>query len=365
MATGSIAVGSGLAAQIVVKDESTYGVAPSLSSGIDSFEFLSETLELKKTAVTGHGLSAGQVYDRTKRRVVTNYAVTGDIKMDCPTRNLGFWLRYMIGGFGGTPTEIGSTGIYQSMYQPVDNMQGHSFTLQKGVPTVDTATVEPFTYVGCKVTKWELSVATGGLAQLSLTIDGRNELAGDGNGDPLNSSVPSLATFALPTSGLGESVFHFREATLYSGGTPTMTDGTCSLSGETALGNVKTVNIQQEMTFDTNRMFVGSDGFKAEQIENGFRKLTGSFTIEWLSNEAIYNAYAVDTTTSLELKFVGATVSTSNYLLDIIIPNIKLEGESPKVPGPAVITQAANFTGLFDEATTQIQAIYQSEDSSF
>jgi hypothetical protein len=439
-----LAVGSGLASQVVVKDETTYGTAPSLTSGVDSFEIQSETLELKKTAVTGEGLAAGQLYMRTKRRVVTNYAVTGGLKMQCPTRNLGYWLRYMIGDFTQTPAEVASTGIYTTTFAPRSNMQGHSFSLQKGLPTADNATVEPFTETGCKLTDWTLDVATGGLANLSLTIDGRNELAGTGsggvNGDSLNSyPVPALATFDTPTNGQGLSVFHFREATLYTGGTPTMAattatvagapsvpastvavqntlgftvavtiaggtvttilingvsagsgDGTyflppnqtiavtysaaptwtwyyatVSLVSETALGNVKTASVKQAFKYDTNRMFLGSTGFKSEPIENGYRSITGSATIEFLSTEAVYQAFASDTTTSLELKFVGATVSTSNYLLDIIIPNIKFEGDSPKVGGPAVLTQAGNFTGEFDEATTPIQVTYQSEDITF
>lgn len=361
----NIPVGAGIAAQIVAKDETTYGVAPSLTSGVDSFEFLTETLELKKTAVTGMGLAAGKVYPRTKRRVVTEYDVTGDVKMDCPTRNLGFFLRYMVGDFTETPTQIGSTGIYKTVFQPKSGMAGHSFTLQKGVPTVDTATVEPVTYVGCKVGSWEIAVATGGLASLSLNIDARNELAGAGNGDPLNGSVPALATFGTPTTGLGMGVFHFREATLLSGGTPTLTSGVVSLAGATALGNVKSCNIQHAVAFDTKRIFLGGLGFKSEQIENGYRKINGSATIEWLSSEAVYNAFSADTTTSLELTFVGPTVSTSNYLLDIIIPNIKFEGETPKVAGPQVVTQNANFIGDDDEATTPIQVTYQSEDITF
>src|SRR5262245_49675928 len=124
------AVGSGLAAQLVAKDETTYGVAPSLASGIDSFEFNSETLELRKTAVQGTGLAAGKLYPRTKRRVLTNYDVNGDIVMDLPTRNLAFWLRYMTGSFGqalATPTQIGVSGIYKSVHQP-GTQAGHSFT---------------------------------------------------------------------------------------------------------------------------------------------------------------------------------------------------------------------------------------------
>lgn len=360
----SIVVGSGLSAQLVAKDETTWGTAVSLASGFDSFEFKSDTLELKKTAVDGEGLAAGHVYKRARRRVLTNYDVNGDVVMELPTRNLGFWLRYMVGDFTETPTQNGVSGIYKTVFQPKSTMFGHSFTLQKGAPTAD-AVVEPLTYTGCKLSGWELGVATGAIASLTLHIDARNELAGTGNGDPLNGSVPSLATWAPVTSGLGMSVWHFREATIFSGGTPTLNSGVVSLVGSSAVGNVKDVSISQTFSYDVGRVFVGGNGFKSEQIENGYRIPQGSMTVEWLSSEALYNAYSADTTTSLQLTFTGPTVSTSNYLLDIIIPAIKLGGESPKVPGPAVLTQTVPFEGYDDETTTPLQITYQSEDITF
>lgn len=434
-----IPVGSGLAAQITAKDESTFGVTPSFASGADSFEMKSETLELKKTTVQGEGLAAGRVYHRTRRRVLTNYDVSGDIVMDLPTRNLGFWLRYMVGDFTRTPQQIGSTGLYDTVFQPVSTFYNHSFAVQKGVPAIDS-TVLPFTYVGCKLSGWEISVATGAIGAFTLHVDGRNELAGsDTHSDPLNASVPALAPWNMPVNGLGASVFHFREANLLVGGTPTLAAGTAtltgapsipasttpvtntlgqtamvtiaggtitnvsvngatvgttagtypvpanqtisitysaaptwtwyqgvvSLAGETQQTNIKDCSLQQTFALDNERIFVGTKGFKDQQIENNMRTLAGSMTIEWLSSEAVYNAYADDTTTSLQLTFTGDPVAGSNYLLDFIVPNIKFEGESPKVAGPAVVTQAANFSGLDDETTIPLQVTYQSEDMSF
>ncbi len=369
-------VGSGISTQVVATAEGTFGVAASLAAA-RSYEIKSETLELKKTTVQGEGLAAGHVYDRTKRRILTNYDVSGNMVLDCPTRQLAFFIQYMVGSFGqtlATPTQIGSTGIYQSIHQGVGGAQtvgslfGHSMTVQKGIPTAD-AVVEPFTYCGTKISDWELKCSTGTIAELTLSFDARNELAGaypnggvSASGDPLNAATPALAAFATPTTGLGESVFHFREMTIYTGGTPTYTSNIVSLAGETAAANVKDIDLKHSVKFDNARYFAGNQGFKAEQIENGFRALTGTFTVEWLSSELMYNAYAADTTTSLELKFVGPTVGASNYVLDVIIPNIKLDGESPKAPGPAVITQSVGFTGLDDETTCPIQITYQSED---
>lgn len=366
------AVASGLATQIVAADEGTFGVAANLSAG-RSYEIKSETLELKKTTVQGEGLAAGRVYDRSKRRVLTNYDMGGNIVLDLPTRQLAFWLPYMLGSWGqalSVPTQIGSTGVYQSIFQGLGGSQltggmlGHSFTVQKGVATADNGTVEPITEVGCKLSDWELKCSVGQIAELTLTVDGRNELAGAGNGDPLNGSIPSLATFGVPTSGLGESLFHFREATIYTGFSYTYGSNQIArcTNNTYAAAQIKDVDIKHTVKYDTSRFFLGSAGFKAEQIENAFRSMTGSFTAEWQSSQAWYNAFANDTTTSMELTFVGPTVGASQYLLDIIIPNIRLDGESPKVSGPAVVTQSVSFTGLDDETTCPIQVIYQSED---
>jgi Phage tail tube protein len=361
----TIAVGAGLAGQIVAQTEGTYGVAPSLASA-RSYEFKSETLELKKTTITGEGLAAGKVYQRARRRVLTNYDMGGAIVMELPTRQMAFWAQFMVGSFGqglATPTQIASSGIYASYHQP-GSLTGHSFAVQKGVPAADNAAVEPFTEVGCKISDWELKVATGAIAELTLTLTGRNELGGTGNGDPLNGAVPTLATFGTPSSGRGEELFHFRQATLYSGGTPNLAGGKVTLAGATAVANVKDASVKHSFKFDDARYFLGSNGFKAEPIENGYRSITGALTAEWFSNEALYNSFSADTTTSLQLTFVGPTVSTSNYLFDVIIPNIKLDGETPKIPGPPVVTQAVTFTGLDDEATAPIQILYQSEDSA-
>lgn len=367
------AVGSGIAAQLIYADEQvnsgSYGVAQNLGTYGFPLEIKSETLELKKTAVQGQGLRAGGRYNRTARRVVTNYAAAGGIVLDLPTRFIGRLLTHMMGSFGYTklgPTEISSSGIYKSVHWPTSPfLQGHSLTIQKGVPTVD-GTVEPFTYTGMKISDWEIAVATGSLAQLTLTLLGRNELAGASTqGDSLNASVPSLATFdSTPSSGLDLSVFHFREATIYSGGTPTVTSNVVALSGESAVGNVRSVSVKHSVSLDNSRYFVGADGFIGEPIENGFGSITGQFVVEWLSSEAMYEAFQADTTTSLEVTLTGATVDGQNYLLDIIIPNIKLEGESPKVSGPQVVTQSVNFTGLDDNTTVPIQLIYQSEDTT-
>lgn len=361
-------IGSGLASQLVALNESTYGVVPTLTTP-RTYEFKSETLKLKKNTVQGEGLHGMSgtlpLYDRTARRIVSTYEAAGEISMDMPGNQLGFWLQHMLGSYGqtlATPTQIATSGVYKQVHQP-GSLQGHSFVVQKGVPAID-GTVEPFSYCGCKVENWTMTAEVNAIAQLQLNLDARNELAGTGNSDPLNGSVPALAT---PVYTSGMQLFHFREGTIFTGGTPTLASGVVSLVGETAAANVKKISVQHSVALDKERFFIGSAGFKAEQLENGFRKINGSFDVEWLSTEALYNAYAADTTTSLQLTFTGPIIGTSGVntmLLDVIVPNIKLDGEAPAIGGPGVVVQAVPYTGLDDQATTQMQITYQSTDST-
>lgn len=356
---------SGISSQLLMLPEATYGVAPDLTSA-QPYEFNSETLELKKTVVQGKGLHAGGLYDRGARRVLTEYSVSGGITMDLPTRYLNQLLWCMFGSKGqsaATLAEDGTTGAYSATHAP-GSLSGTSMCIQKGVPSVDGSAANPFTYTGMKLADWTISVATGAIATLATTWDGRNELAGaDTNGDPLNTSVPALGTFSEAAT---NNVFHFREATLYTGGTCTTAAGITSVSGQTAAGNVKSAEVKCEFKMDTSRYFLGSNGFKAQPIENDFRAISGQFEIEWLDDHAMYDAFASDTPTALELTFEGDDIGTGDDVstLSILVPQVWLEGESPKVGGPGVVSQKISWTGLDDGTNNPIQALYKTLDAS-
>lgn len=362
-------VNSGIGAALVAAPETTYGVAASLTAA-QPYEFNSETLELKKTIEQGKGLRSGGLHKRSSRRVVTLYQTVGGINMDLPTRYLNQLLFQMFGSKGQTLaalTEDATTLAYKAVHAP-GSLKGSSLTIQKGVPSVDGTASNPFTYTGVKFTDWTISVATGAIASLAITTDGHNELAGTGtastgiNGDPLNVyPAPALATYTEdPTN----NVFHFREASLITG-TPSTASGVTSLTSPAVLGNVKSAEVKYAFHYDTDREFLGSAGFKAEPIENDFRDISGQFVIEWLNSEAMYIAFAKDASIALELDFIGPGIGSGSDLssLKLLIPQVYLEGDTPKVGGPAVVTQTVPFTGLENGVDNPIQATYVTLDS--
>jgi hypothetical protein len=355
---------TGLASQLSSPvAEVTYGVAPSLSAAKFS-AFTAETLELKKTPVQGKGLLQNKEYGVTTRRVITNWEAGGTITMDLPAQHLQQWLFPMFGSYGQTPatlTQDGTTGAFKAIHAP-GPLEGNSFCIQKGVSTVDNGTIEPFTYVGCKVSDWTVSVQTGQIATLELTNDARNELGGTGNSDPLNGSVPSLATYSQPPGG----VFHFAQATLFTGGTLSTTAGVTTVTSPVVAGNVKTAQVKQTVPLDTTRFNLGLAGFKAEQLQNDLRTAGGQFTVEWLSSEARYDAFASDTPTALELQFLGPAIGTGSDFstFTLLLSNVYLEGESPKVGGPEVVVETIPFSALDDGTNNVIQATYWTLDTT-
>lgn len=362
----NIYVNSGIGAQLVMIPESVYGTAPTLSgANLMPYEFDSEGLELTKTIVQGTGLHAGGLYNRAARRKLTNYQAAGPIAMDLPTRYLNQLIMQMMGSKGqsaATLAQISTSGVYKATHAP-GSLTGVSMCIQKGVPSVDGGAPNPFTYVGMKLTDWEISVVTGAIAKFALNWTGRNELGGPGNGDPLNASVPALATFAEAAT---NDVFHFREAQVITGGTPSTASGITTISGGTVAGNIKSASVKQAMKYNTARFFLGSNGFKGEPIENGYRDITGAFEIEWLNAETMYAAFATDTPTSLQLTFTGAiegTSGTNTQLLSILVPVIYIDTEAPKISGPDVVVQKCAWTGLDDGVNNTIQITYQTLDT--
>jgi hypothetical protein len=359
-----VAPGSGLVTQFCGPvAEVTYGVAPTLTGAHFYAIKGGESLASKKLTAQGEGLFSGALHPRASRRVVAGWDCGGGVPLELPARNLQQWLQPMFGSYGqaaASLTQDGTTGAYKSIHAP-GALQGHSFALQLGRTTVD-GTTEPFTYVGCKISEWELSVAKAGIVQLATTILARNELAGAGNSDPLNGSVPSLLAYSPPIG----SVFHWAQGTVFTGGTATTTSGVTSVSGASTAGNIKDFSIKYTVPLDGDRYFMGKAGFRDEPVDNGLRTIAVSFEIEWLSSQAMLNAYYADTPNTIQLSFVGPSIGTGSDFstLSVLIPEIFIDGAPPAVAGPTVVTQKIEMAGLDDAANNVIQATYWTLDST-
>lgn len=354
---------TGIYAQWCAVDEVTYGVVPSLSTA-KFYAVDSDTMKLAKVPKQGTGIFAGSLAPRAARRVVTEYSAQGGLVLDLPERNMQQWLFRMLGSYGQAASALTqdlSTGAYKAVHA-LGSIDGHTFALQKGAPTVD-GTIAPLTYSGCKLAAWELNAVLGEIVKMTFTIEGRTELAGSFH-DPLNASVPTLQAYTAPTAG---SVFRWVGASVLYGGTPTTTSGVTSIASPVVAGNI-TGPLQFKVTrpLDTNRYAPDVAPYRNEPLQNAVTQVTGQFGVEWLSAETYLAAHENDTATALQLQFQTVPIGTGSDIatFSVMVPNIRLDDAPVPIPGTAVLTQTVPFTGLDDAVNNIVQVTYWTLDSS-
>jgi Phage tail tube protein len=336
----------GLRASLGVAQETVVGTIAVPSR---TFEFASETLQLKKTIVQGQGLRAGVKFDRASRRAYTTRDINGGFTMDFPTKGAGILLKNMLGSTA-TAVQQGATAAYTQNHQP-GTLNGLSMTVQKGVMEESTGTIVPFTYNGVKVIDWTIDCKVGGIVTLQNNLDAWNEVT----------TTALAATAYIAQAG----VFNFTQSALSIGGSPTTSGGVVSVSGGTPVASVTAASVKGTNKISQSRYFLGSAGIKAEQIENGYPTLSGQLDAEFVTQAAMYTAFSTDAPLTLELQFVGPLIASSyHYALDIIIPRLYLDGESPKVSGPDVVKQTCGFTALDDQINPVVQIGYTTTDTA-
>jgi hypothetical protein len=376
-----MAIGAGLAASVGIATETTAGTA---STPTHFTEFNSETIKGEKNVTQGKGLrgpSSGSgggpgagtgLFMRSSRRVVGSWGAKGGVNFDAPFSGLGLWLEHAVGAFtvgttAGTSNPLvvqqSSTPAYLQTYAP-GSLAGKTFTCQVGRPD-SAGTVIPFTYVGCKVTDWGLSTEINKFATFDFNIDAWQELTPDN--PQATTAGPAITS---PTYTTGQQFFHFREATLFNGGTLATAGGVTTLSAPTAAAKITKCDFKVTNPLDTSRFFVAGTGgstvagVKGEQLENEFRTIAGALDAEYFSPSAYYDVYYSDSPLSLLLTFTGPVAIASTFFptLSFLVPNIHFDGETPNVGGPGIINHALPFSGLDDEADNQIQVQYMSTD---
>lgn len=335
---------SGLGASLGIAAESTVGT---IATPTRWLEFDSESLSLEKSIVQGYGLRGGGIYGRSSRRAYTGRNAGGDVTLEVATRGMGLLFKNML---GSSTSAVVTGSAYQQVHTP-GLLAGTSFTAQKLIPRTSDGTLVPYTYNGCKIVSWELSCEVGGILMLSITIDAWDEVTSTGAGTPSYAAT---------------DIFHFRQGAVILGGTPSTTSGVVSVAGGTTSAVVRAASVRGE-----NPMTTGSDNqrfgaTKVEQVENDFRSVGGNLELDFLSAAAMYDTYAADTATALQLTFTGTTAITgSTYpTVEVIVPSIRFDGETPQVDGPDEITTSSDFTGLDNGADATVQIRYVTADTT-
>jgi hypothetical protein len=325
-----MAIGSGLGGQIGFAAESTYGtyVAPTRF-----LFFNSESLKDQINRIPSMGIGTGR-FKRSDRVKTFSAGGAGEVELEVSAKGFGLLLQHALGQ--NTVAQVGGTAEYTHTIIPdALAQQGKFMTVQVGRPSVD-GTVRPFSYLGGKITSWELSCAIDEILKLTLGFDFR-----------ATTTAQALASASFAAD---NPVFIFTEG---------------ALTLDAVAKSVKSVTITGNNALDTDRRFFGTNQ-KKEPLANGFGEITGELECEFEDLDA-YADFVSGTQAALVCTFTSPTIipTTSNpFKLTVTIPKIQYTGEAPVIEGPEIIQQNLPFEALFDGTNPIVTIVLNTSDTA-
>jgi len=324
----------GISSQFGMVDETTFGTAPTVTRFL---EFSGETIEQTKERYESAGMRVGLRTHRSSQWVTGRVQVVGDLEFQWQQQGMGLMLKHMMGTIASTQPNVGSNPTVYEHKATVGQIDGKSFACQVAMAGVD-GVQRAFTYAGCKIAKWDISIDNTGMLTFKPTIDGVSESSAVGM---------AAATYATNTFPL------------------TWTGGTITLPGG-ATGNVTKFNLTGDNGLKLDRFFMAGQalsGTKKEQLEANLRVYSGTVDLEF-GDLSAYNLFVNGTVGSMTAFFQGQQITSPyNFAVEITMPAVRFDGKSPDVTGPDIVMMSMPFVCLDDgSATTPVQIVYRTTD---
>jgi hypothetical protein len=327
-----MATGTGLEAQIGFVDESTWGTYVAPTRG---FEFISEKIAADVQKVRSKSIRSSR-YQRADKVQTYVQGAAGDVQFEVLTNGFGLLFKHMLGAVATTsPGGAKPLEKVHTFTPDANGQKGMSLTAQVGRPDI-TGTVNPFSYVGGKITAWELSASVGEALMLSNTFDFKTE-----------DTSRALATLAY-AAGAAQML--------------TFIGGTVTVFGSTMF--VKSVSLANNKAMATDRHGIGN--VKREQVANGEFEITGSLDAEF---EALANHTRVTAGTqgALDLLFTYGEIDAGQanpYTVHVTVPVIEFLGDTPTVDGTDIVAHPLKFKGLYNGTNPLITLEYRTTDTT-
>ena len=360
---------SGLNGSVGIAEEVTYGVPvaptrhlPVLEAGFDA----------DPERIDSEAIIAGARMQRSAQWHLGRVMAGGDLGFELYDRSVGLLFKHMFGAVSTT-----GSGPYTHTFTPGD-LDGKSLTVQVGIPDVNTGTVHPFTYSGCKIESWELACSEGELATLGLTIAAKYAINTRSVTDGVTTNGSATITSATaafsqddvgkPISGTGIpaattilSVQSATSATLSANATATgtgvtftfgltltavsypsgimpmaFTGATVTIAGSAY--RTKAFTLSGNNGLKTDRFFLGDQG-RHEPLEASLREISGSIDSEFFDLTA-YRRFVSGTEAAVEFKLARGTSTVT------VTMNVRFDGTTPSLSGADVVEQSLPFKVL-------------------
>lgn len=324
-----MALRSGLDAQLGAKREVTYGT---YAAPDHFYEFVSEGVKLNQTFRKAKSMRAASRVARQDRQSTAKKGASGPITLEPMTKGFGLLLESCLGAVAISTPGGGTTTRLQT--HTIGDMFGKSLTLQVGRPDI-AGTVQPFSYLGAKLTSWEFSQALDDYLSFTCDVDAQDETTASG-----------LAAKSYPASAVP---FH---------------DAQCAVTVAGSAFDSQSFSVRGETGLKLDRYFIRSSTLKKEQLPADEIPLSGTLQGEFESLTA-YNRFVNSTIVAITFTWTGTIIEGAlAYYLKITLPACRFDGETPVVGGPGVLEQPLPFTVLHDGTLEPITIEYQSTDTA-
>jgi hypothetical protein len=139
------------------------------------------------------------------------------------------------------------------------------------------------------------------------------------------------------------------------------------LSGGSVLSLGRDVSFKIDNTVAQDRIFIGSTNI-AEQLINGFRKVTGAFTLDFNGADTVYTDYMAGAPTPFPMQLTFQTptfINGSTYgQVVFLFPNVNVDSYKANVDGPQIIPESVSWTALDDGTNNTFQITYVTLDTT-
>ena len=304
-----MAIRSGLAAQLGIGVETTWGTAVTPTR---FYEFNDESLALVIERIESEGLRAGNRVLRSDRYAVGQKAIAGSVSMDVTAENIGLLMKH---GLGANAT-VNTSGTVYTHTATLGDPYSLGLTLEVGRPGND-GTVRAFTYNGTKISEFTLSNSTNELLKAEWQFIGKDEATG---------------TITAATYPASQELLSFAGATISVGG---------------SAYECKDFSVTVANGLDAERYILGSQTIN-QPVAAAMVEITGEITAEFKDLTA-YNRVTGATHASISAAWVGSSITgTYKRGVTVTIPVARFDGDTPNVGGSEILEQKLTFKGLYD-----------------
>lgn len=288
--------------QVVIDFESTFGQTPASPNGvlvpINSCGIRSQQNLNESSVIRGNRNPVAPI--------AGNIDVSGSITVPVDKRAFGYWLKALC----GAPTTTGA-GPYTHIFKP-GNIQP-SLVVEKGFKDINLFAL----YNGCKINQFSMSLGGDGELTANFDLLGAKETIDDTSFDNTPTAV-SLDPFG-----------NFQGAVKEGGAT---------------IATLTAVELAVACNLDGEQYCIGGQGFRND-IPEGMLQVTGSITALF-ENDTLLNKAISGTESSLEI-----TLTNGEHSLNILIPELKYERNTPGIEGPQGISIQLPFRAYLDNNT--------------